>query len=242
MPNTSITYQYQPIVSLRNLEVERYEALLRGRGMPDTIALIRHLQSMDKGVELDIYTLKTVLSEWHALAITARMPIAVNISPNSLENSYFREESLSIIRSFGQPQLSIELTEDAPISNVPHVHAYLRSIRDMGITVGLDDLGDGYSSLDQVGDFNLDYIKLSHTLTTKLLSSVDVKREVENVIEYAKSRGISMVAEHIDDTQQFRWLRDAGVSHGQGWLFARAGGIISDIPAFEKRLRQLLMS
>lgn len=241
MFNNTITYQYQPIVSLERLEIERYEALLRGKNISNVISFIRHVQSQEKGVDLDLHTLKHVLAEWHLLPSPLRKPVAVNISPNSIDSSYFREYSLSLMEKHRHLELSLEITEDAPLSSTVPVHEYLHSVQAMGITVGLDDLGDGHSSLDQVGAFNLDYIKLSHTLTTQILSSSEVRKAIVSIIEYVETNGLSLVAEHIDSVEQFRWLRDAGVSHGQGWLFAKAGEVIRDVPAFEERLRQILM-
>lgn len=237
-----ITYLYQPIVSLQELEIERYEALLRGDGIHDTQAFVQHLQAQSKGVELDLYTLDYVLRQWQSLELKVRKPVAVNISPNSLADTHFRENALSLIQRHSNIRLSLELTEETPIPSGPEIPAYLRTIQGMGVTVGLDDFGDGFSLFSQAIELDLDYVKLSHSLIRHIPTSIDICGEIERLTRKAHEHGISLVAEHIDQMAQFHWLRDVGVSHGQGWLFAKAGPVIINLPTAEKRLRERLIT
>lgn len=231
------TYHFQPIVHLDSLTLERYEALLRVKGVNHIAEHIQSIQASGMGVNLDIDTLNHVTALSKSLPITARKPIAVNICPNSLLDKSFRERSISILMQNSPLSLSFELTEDAPVEDTPEIRDYLNSVQQMGISVGLDDLGDGFAQLDIVNTFNLDYIKLSERLTTHLLSSAKVREMIKDIMNQISGTTVTVVAEHVDNIPQYQWLREAGVHYGQGWLFAKAGQIIHDVPAFEASIR-----
>lgn len=234
------TYHYQPIIRVDSLTLARYEALLRVKGVADIEGFVRDVQKRSKGVELDIYTLKHVIEYWAAIDSSSRKPIAVNISPNSLKSSHFIEKSLSMLNSNRDVSLSIELTEDARIPETEMTHNYLNAIRDMGVTVGIDDLGDGMAQEYYADIFNLDYIKLSGIIVRDVLDSPDLQKKIERYIDFAKVRNIDIVAEHIDDLKQLEWLKGAGITHGQGWLFAKAAEPLSSPTQFEADLQRRL--
>lgn len=235
-----LEYKYQPIVDLHNLVIIRQEALLRGPDDGDVEGLINEMEENGSIVELDLHTLTSAVSLLNACQGMS-VPIAVNLSAQSLDSTVFQHEILSHLADSNiSGLLSIEITETSPIRNPYTACSFIRRLKQNGHSVGIDDYGDGFATLEQAESMRVNYLKLSSKLTTRVLSCERAQEAVREAIRVSNMLGIPIVAEHVDNAAQLAWLRDAGVAHGQGWLFAKAGDLITHPDDFTSDLRNRL--
>ncbi|MHD0644589.1 EAL domain-containing protein [Pseudomonas aeruginosa] len=234
-------YQYQPIVDMQSLALVRYEALLRVPGIKNIEDYIKGLEHSGGIVELDLNTIRTVISDAERSLMLRPTPVAVNISAISLNDSYFQTEVLKLLRARKmRVALSLEITETAPIKNTSKALQFVRKLHGAACTVGMDDYGSGHANLDLIEELGLDYIKLASNITREVVNNKNARNLCRNAIMVANEQCIDVVAEFIDDEEQYELLRKMGAHLGQGWLFAKADRKLLDVPAFEASLRKRL--
>lgn len=238
MNNHEVTHLYQPIVDLADLRLVRHEALLRIEGIEDIEAYTRSLEASGDIIELDLLTLETVLRHLEDPALPSNLPVAVNVSARSLGSDRFQRKAVALLQnSPASLDISVEITESSPIVNVEGARDFVRTVQNLGCTVGMDDYGDGFAYLDLVGELHLDYLKISSVITQHVLEDDESIEKINTAMHYALDRGIKVVAEHIDNLPQYLLLRDLGIHHGQGWLFAKADAMIEDPEKFQDSLK-----
>jgi EAL domain-containing protein (putative c-di-GMP-specific phosphodiesterase class I) len=215
--------QFQPIVDMKSLQLERYEALMRPLGfVDDTEKLIKHMERSGEISEFDLWVIDNVMQTLSQL--THGPEVAINLSAKSLCDPLFHEEALWLLSKKPKDvKIEFEITESEPIRDMRMARTFVDLVKAQGCKVGLDDFGTGHARLSVVESLNLDYLKLSARLTTKIKDSAAAQRLIITAAKACHSRNMTVVAEHIDDPMQYAWLRDVGIDHGQGWLFSKAG-------------------
>ena len=151
-------------------------------------------------------------------------PISVNLSRQHFQQDdpieWFRKTAEKY--SIPPNMIEIELTESIFFTNrdIENVQRIIHDMHDAGFLCSLDDFGAGFSSLGLLKDFDIDAIKLDRCFFSSGWSerATDV---VGSIIELASKLGIKTVAEGIEDSGQAEFLKTAGCTQIQGFLFAR---------------------
>lgn len=229
--------QFQPIVDMKTLQLTRYEALMRPLSFTgDTEALVNRMEKSGEISEFDLWVLDTVINTLKQ--IPDGPEVAVNLSAKSLCDPLFHEEASWLLsRKPKDVKIEFEITESEPIRDMRLARAFVDLVKSHGCKVGQDDFGTGYAKFSVVQDLNLDYLKLSAKLTTAIQTSVSAQRLITTAVNACHARGMKVVAEHIDNPMQYAWLRDAGIDHGQGWLFSKAGKELRREMCYKETLR-----
>jgi len=145
--------------------------------------------------------------------------IFVNLHPQDLldDDLIHPESALASVAS----RVVLEITERAALSSVDNLHLRVRQLRRLGFRIAVDDLGAGYSSLNNVADLEPEFIKLDMSLVRNIEQSVTKQKIVSSVVALAAAMGTSIVAEGIETSAECRALVDLGCVLLQGFLFAR---------------------
>lgn len=215
----SLVQHYQPIVGLHDLKATRFEALVRSAdGSVSTPDLIADLESSGRIQLLDAWSLVSAIKASRSSGAL----ISVNVSAQSICSSSFLGRVEIILKAARGAAIAFELTETQPVADMPSAKRFVDMAHANGCRIGLDDFGDGYSSLAAVEILNLDFLKLSSQLTIEIGHGGGAEEDIHYAVAIAKSRGMTVVGEHIETISQMDWLRDVGVDLGQGWLFSKA--------------------
>ena len=91
-----------------------------------------------------------------------------------------------------------------------------------GLCVVLDDFGTGYSSLAHLRDLPVSRVKIDRTFISPMLDSPADAKIVKAVIALARTLGLQVVAEGVENLEQLRLLRILDCDAYQGGLFAGA--------------------
>jgi len=211
---------YQPIASLvHNGVVEGYEALSR---FPDGIAPnLWFAAAWAEGLGL--------LLEFAAIqrAIEHFRPglgyLAVNVSPSALLD----EGLLELINTEDHGvQVVVELSESATIANYGSIRKAMRRLREVGVTLSIDDLGAGFSSLLHVLELEPESLKIDMRFTQKVPHDHRFNAIIAAIVAVIRALGVASIAEGIESQQQLDGLKVLGVASGQGWLL----GVPGDLP------------
>ena len=117
--------------------------------------------------------------------------------------------------------LLLELTESALMADDEVVRAQIKGLRDLGVRLGLDDFGTGWSSLEYLNRLSVDVLKIAQVFVDQIGTSTRATALVRAIIDLAHSLGLITVAEGVETEEQADRLRQMGCFLGQGWHFSR---------------------
>ena len=185
----------------------------------------------------------------HALHAAARLArtvrdlgsqatVAVNLSPRQLLRPDLERTVLHACEHHGitPPQLELEMTESALVSDIAVVARLLRRLRRHGFRLSLDDFGTGYSSLSHLRDLPFHKVKIDRSFVSDLDSSIASQVLLQGVVQLCGRLGLQTVAEGVETDEQFALLRSYGVDEFQGYLFARPQDQADWLAALQQQL------
>jgi diguanylate cyclase (GGDEF)-like protein len=155
----------------------------------------------------------------------------INLSPQFLARRDLVEELLQNAQAIcaqcnvNMPAIKplvLEITERQRIDNLATLRADLQPLLDFGFRLALDDFGSGYSSYMYLAQLPISFLKIEGTLVRRIQDEPRYAAIVESIARFAQREGITTVAEHVEDAETARILRDMGVNWAQGWHFGRA--------------------
>ncbi len=214
--------RFQPVVRLTDQSIVGFEGLLRAKLGSETITANELIARATKGGWLD--ELDQMARQ---LAIRGIGPwlgaglLFLNImAPDGTFDLAAARRTIRHAEDIGlEPdQLVFEAAERNRYVNIDLAAAQLSKLRNSGVRIAIDDVGDGYSSLRVATSFKPDVYKLAGQLVTSLPSTETIAI-VRAVVDLAHQTGAWVVAEHVETEEQADILRSLDVDWGQGNLF-----------------------
>jgi diguanylate cyclase (GGDEF)-like protein/PAS domain S-box-containing protein len=223
--------EYQPIVDLADAHVITVEALVRitdqdhGRREPDSFLEVAEetglLVAMDEMVMSDAVERAAA---WYAEFGDASFSgVGLNVTSRRLADAGFAREVVGALDAEGLPHhlLQVEITERVLMEASNSTMTGLRSLKDAGIPVGLDDFGTGFSSLAYLRQFPLDFVKIDRSFIHGLTFVPGDDAVVAAVIDLSHALGLLTIAEGVETLRQLDTLRSLGCDRAQGFLLGR---------------------
>jgi diguanylate cyclase (GGDEF)-like protein len=222
---------YQPQVDIRTGEIFGVEALLRWdhpeRGLIEPDEFIWLAEETGTITEIGAWMMEQVClqaSRWRAVSLDGSVPqIAVNLSGRQ-----HRDPNLVTIvkraleESGTEPStLCLEINESVVMKDVDSALDTLRSLKDLGVKLSIDNFGTGYSSLSCLKRFPVDMLKVDRSFVAGLGHDPEDAAIVAAVISLANSLGLLVIAEGVETAAQAAELRVMGGHAGQGFYYGR---------------------
>jgi diguanylate cyclase (GGDEF)-like protein/PAS domain S-box-containing protein len=240
LPRHELSLLYQPKVAADSGRIVGAEALLRwyvnGRELytPDQFIPVAE----DSGLILPIgaWVLRQACKQarlWQQLG--QPMPVSVNVSPLQFQHADFYSWLDDVLGESGIDPglLELELTERMVMSG-DATTGLLRRIRQRGVRLSLDDFGTGYCSLSYLKHFPIDALKIDRAFVRDLTTDPDTATITTAIIAMARSLNKVVVAEGVETREQGDFLRQAGCSQLQGFLYG--------VPMSAAALEQLIVA
>ncbi len=214
---------YQPYIDLNNDGTVGVEALLRWHH-PDKGLLYpqqfiplteetAHIGPMTRWVlEAAVHQ----ASRWAAAGLST--PVAVNVPGRLVQDPTLVNVLKKLLTDTGihPGQLVLEITENTVLVNPEQAIRHLKLIKDLGIRLAFDDFGTGYSSLAYLQLLPLDSVKIDRTFSQSLSVKTGSRDIVQAIIFLARSFGLKVVAEGVEDQVTLDILRGMGCDCAQG--------------------------
>lgn len=224
LQNGSLYPVFQPIVNLADASIHAHEALIRGPAgsplhTPD--CLLRAAAQEDLRYEFENACVVSTLRHWGHMRSGGRL--FVNISANALVrvfNLRGREGLLRWILDLRvMPRtLVLEITEHERVDSMDRLAEVVQEIRSAGVSLALDDFGDGHSSLRLWSQLKPEIVKIDKYFTRNISAHGDKLKTIQALQQIATIFGSSLVAEGIETAEDLRVLRDLGIEYGQGYF------------------------
>ncbi|MGB9031090.1 MAG: GGDEF domain-containing phosphodiesterase, partial [Acidobacteriaceae bacterium] len=223
---------YQPEVDLRTNSIIGFEALVRWRharrGLLPPSEFIPLAEETGLIVPLGAWGMAEAcrqLMEWHKTGSEQlkKTRMSVNLSAKQLEQPDLLRQVRDVLAQTGlsPASLRLELTESSLISDAPAAQKTMCAIEQLGVGLHMDDFGTGYSSLDYLQRFPFDTLKIDRSFVRGIVHDRDSHLIVDSILSLARSFGMDVVAEGIEDAEQLEELKTMGCPCGQGFYFAR---------------------
>ena len=233
LAGAGLTLHYQAVADLATGDVVAAEALARLNG-PEGLPIAPEVfigVAEETGLiaDLDRWVIAGVIDEMLRLRRrgSGRCPIfSVNVSARTLASPGFGDWLADLLDERGLESgagLLLELTERTLLVAGETVARTLASLAELGIGVGLDDFGTGWSSLRYLSELSLDFVKLDRSFTAELAPGSRKFDFAQAVCRLARSLDLVVVAEGIESAAQIQLLRAAGCDLGQGYALGRPG-------------------
>lgn len=215
---------FQPIVDLTSGAVVGVEALSRFQSEPPRTPdrWFAEAWSAGLGTELEILALVTAIEQ----GLDHLGPhdfLSINVSPETA----LSPRLLTVLECTQADRIVLELTEHSQVIDYPPLQKALDDIRAIGSRIAIDDVGTGYSGLQQLLELRPDILKLDLTVTRGL--DVDPVRLAlaKAVASFGASTGLTVIAEGIETQGEAEALRSLDIALGQGYHFGRPGPLTS---------------
>lgn len=217
---------YQPLIHSRTRQVFGYEALLRlndrdGNSISPE-AFIPLAEKMGLIEEIGTWVLYAATRQ--IADMNARDVIAINLSPEQFKSG----KLVGIVKDalsqadLAPSRLELEITESLLLDDSAEVAFQITALKDMGVSIAMDDFGTGFSSLSYLWKFGFDRIKIDRSFIHAL--EEDPERSlglVESIVLLGKKLDMEITAEGVETQTQSAILSSLGCDVLQGFYFGR---------------------
>jgi diguanylate cyclase (GGDEF)-like protein len=217
---------YQPKVELATGHVLGVEALLRwdhpALGAVSPLTFIPIAEESGLITPIGTYVLERACRQaaaWRDEGLDLTM--AVNVSARQMSDPALPGVVARVLAETGlDPHLlCLELTESV-MSDVVRATGVLDAVKALGVSISIDDVGTGYSSLAYLKLFPVDELKVDRSFVNDITTRPEQRTLVAAMVAMAHALGISVVAEGVETAEQASELRALGCEVAQGYLFA----------------------
>ena len=232
LSNAQVFYCFQPIFSARSGRVVAYEALMRSDlptlRSPATIMKLAREQGALYEIERITFTkaLETFDSLCRAGSVSGDAMLFVNSIANTclthVDGKYIDSRWHELCR-----RMVVEITEEESIDH----EALERKRNAPGFSgmFALDDYGSGYSNENTLLELAPRFIKVDIAIIRGIDTSPDKQQILRNVVAYAHSRSMKIVAEGVETAAELRTVTELGADLLQGYFLARPAIVPEDI-------------
>ncbi len=224
--NTFALYRQRIDPVIVGASAPHYEVLLRlpvATGWTTPVEFVAAAERYGLMPQLDRRIIVRALRELSRMPVEQRPVTSVNLSAHSLSDPgmvAYIERMLERFEVHAR-HLCLEITETAAIANTSQAGAMVKALKAMGCRVALDDFGAGMSSFSYLKTLNVDTLKIDGSFVRNVaVDDVDAAT-IESMVKVARLRGLTTVAECVEDQPSLHRLGELGVDYAQGFYLHR---------------------
>ncbi len=216
---------YQTVYSFETGRICGAEALVRWRhpvrGLIPPSDFIPLAEESGLIVPIGEWVLRAACME--AAKWPADLKLAVNLSAAQFKRGNLVDAVRGALADSGlaAERLELEITESVLVTQNDHNLSLLRSLKQLGVAIVLDDFGTGFSSLSYLRMFPFDTIKIDRSFISDMSTRQDCAAIVAAVANLSRALGIRTTAEGVETREQFELLRAAGCTLAQGFMLSK---------------------
>jgi EAL domain-containing protein (putative c-di-GMP-specific phosphodiesterase class I) len=221
-----LTVRFQPVIALSATgpALHAVESLMRGpkgTNLESADVLFEYVRLKHEESTVDRACVQTALEG--ASRLPGNLIISINIHASTLGRDHdFIPFLVRAAEENGIPltHLIIEIVEQKPFWE-PSLQSALNRLRQLSISIALDDVGLGYSNYRMMLDCKPDYFKIDSYVVRNSHSDPFRKAVLASIAQLAVKFNAQVVAEGVEDALDMESVMEAGIGLTQGYLFAR---------------------
>lgn len=211
----------QPIVSVRERRAVAFEALVRTRepSLPHGGAIMELAERLGRVREIER------LIRAAAADVADKLPdgtqLLVNLHPSALDDPDLVASDAPL--SSRPSRVTFEITERARLKAEGPASDAIRTLRQRGHHIAVDDLGAGYAGLTSLVTLQPDIVKLDMELIRNVDTSPTRSKLVSSLVALSRQLEVRVIAEGVESAAECQHLLTLGCDWMQGYYFARPG-------------------
>lgn len=223
-----LSLAYQPKISLTSGKTVGAEALLRWKhpqlGDISPAVIVTLAEKTSLMADITQWVIATVIAQqkkWQQCGIL--LPVSINVTVSDFSRPGFADELFAHITSAGLApgDIRVECLETEKVLESDAALKELARLRQLGLTILLDDFGAGYSNISYLRRIPVDIIKLDRSLVSQLATDPESRIIARNVITMLKELDYVVLAEGVEDGETAHMLATYGCDEAQGYFFSR---------------------
>lgn len=227
LENNEFKVFYQPKVNTDTGEIEGAEALVRWiRPNGEIIPPSRFVPLFEQNgfiADMDFAVYRSAVADirrW--LRDGTKVPlISLNVSRHHMRDENFPEKICALVDNLGVPRdkIELEITESMLTENMNRLIDTMKTLKDAGFRISVDDFGSGYSSLNLITVLPFHTLKIDGGFFLRNELTEKNKKVISSIVELAKGLNCSTVSEGVETDEQVEFLRNIGCDMIQGYYY-----------------------
>ena len=231
--NSLIKYAIQPIVSAKDGGIFGFEMLMRPTNpfFKNVMEVMRTATFQNKLKYIEKLTWFSALEKAFDTFGNDTKFANAKIFINSIPNQILDDEDFVIIERKYKSilgRLVLELTEDYK-TEADFTRRKVDYTKNWNCLLAIDDFGSGYNNENMIIDNNADLIKIDMSLISNIDQYENKQLLVQNIINFAKAKGIIILAEGVETIEEVEMLIEMGIDLFQGYYFCKPDFEVQDI-------------
>ena len=216
---------FHPIIRLRDREVIGHEALTRplaGGSFDSVEELFAFAESSELMMEFERMCRRTAIRA--AREVPDLGLLFLNASAGAVEDPEWSAGTVEqdLTGSGLKPSdVVVEITERVAIVRHDEFQSALKTFKERGYRVAVDDMGAGYASLQSLAAIEPDFLKFDVSLVRDIDRSSIKRSLLESLRLLAEKIHARVIAEGVERPEELQTLLELGIELGQGYLFHR---------------------
>ncbi|MDB1123788.1 putative bifunctional diguanylate cyclase/phosphodiesterase [Vibrio algarum] len=221
---------YQPKIDLVSHDIVGFEALLRWTepemgfiGPAEFIPIAEKHGLMTEIGHWVILTTCKQINQWRTAGFDFDGRIAINISVQQIEQPYFYERTLAVLKNerISPAQIELEVTESILIKDPEKIIAVLSRLIRAGFSIAIDDFGTGYSSFSYLKKFQASVLKIDRSFVSNVTTNLLDQSIVQSINDLGHNLGLKVIAEGVETIEQSDYLTSIGCDMVQGFYYSK---------------------
>lgn len=160
--------------------------------------------------------------QWQEQGLMA-IPISVNLSPIQFQQKNLVKivEQALDDADLSANYLNLEILENTEMKDPEKTIYTLNSLRNLGVSISIDDYGTGHSTLSYLKKFPVDVLKMDMSFIKNLHQDLGDQAIVASTVLLAHNLGIKVVAEGVENAEQLVILQELNCDEVQGYYYSR---------------------
>jgi diguanylate cyclase (GGDEF)-like protein len=149
------------------------------------------------------------------------VPVSVNVGPDCVADPAFPAAVAVLLREERVPgqMLALEVSEETRTGTAST--RFFAELAELGVRISLDDFGAGFASLESLGGWPINELKLDESIVRPMVSNANFATIVRTTVDLAHKLGVKVVGEGVESEAVSSELRAIGCDIGQGFFLGR---------------------
>lgn len=218
---------YQPQVSVATREIVGLEALVRWNkpdwGMVSPATFIPLAEQTGLILPIGQWVLETACrqnKQWQEMGLPP-VRMAVNLSMVQFQDRNLLNIVDRTLQETGleSKYLELEVTESTAADGEDAVIQVLHQLKELGISLSIDDFGSGYSSLSRLKTLPVDRLKIDMQFVRGISKGNEDEAIAKTIIQLAKNLKLHVIAEGVETESQVEFFNQYKCDEIQGYFF-----------------------
>ncbi len=228
LEGNELTVFFQPKVDLQTRRLKGVEALVRWQhpewGLVGPGAFIPVAEEHDLIDQLTYVVLVKAIEQagiWSSQGLD--LVVSINISVDNLNWLELPEFVVEQVEKAGLKASSVilEVTESRLMQDMSSALEILTRLCMKGVGLSIDDFGTGYSSLEQLQKVPFAELKIDRAFVHGAAKDTTARAIFESSVDLAKKLNMTIVAEGVEDQEDWDFVAALGVDLVQGYFVAK---------------------